>query len=78
MISFLDINKINREYKQLFSQTLNKQIDSGWFILGNGVKQFEKDFSEYCGTGYCIGVASGLDALNLILRALIILKKIRT
>jgi dTDP-4-amino-4,6-dideoxygalactose transaminase len=76
MISFLNINKINREYKQIFNQTLNNLIDSGWFILGNGVKQFEKDFSEYCGTRYCLGVASGLDALNLILKALIILKKI--
>lgn len=77
MISFLDINKINREYKEFFSKSLNNLIDSGWFILGEGVKKFESEFSAYCGTKFCIGVASGLDALNLILRSLIILKKIK-
>ena len=77
MIKFLDINKINREYKEFFSKSLNNLIDSGWFILGEGVKKFESEFSAYCGTKFCIGVASGLDALNLILRSLIILKKIK-
>ncbi len=76
MISFLNINKINSEYKKLFSEALEKQIDSGWFILGKEVKIFEKKFSDYCGTDYCLGVANGLDALDLILKSLIILKKI--
>lgn len=41
--------------------------ESGWYILGEKVKTFEKEFAEYCGTKYCIGVANGLDALILIL-----------
>src|SRR5690606_29535357 len=44
-------------------------LDSGWYILGNSVKQFETEFAQYCGTKHCIGVANGLDALILIFRA---------
>jgi dTDP-4-amino-4,6-dideoxygalactose transaminase len=70
MIEFENLNKSNtpflEEYKQAFSQTL----DSGWFVLGKNVEQFEKEFATYCGTQYCIGVANGLDALILSLKAL--------
>jgi len=53
------------EYKKIFADTL----ESGWFILGKNVERFEKEFALYCGGGSCIGVASGLDALILGLRA---------
>ncbi|TOB48039.1 aminotransferase, partial [Vibrio parahaemolyticus] len=46
-----------------------KVIDSGWYIMGQELKQFEEEFAEHCGTKHCIGVANGLDALTLVLRA---------
>ena len=44
-------------------------IDSGWYINGKQVEEFQKEFAQYCGTKYCIGVGNGLDALILVLRA---------
>lgn len=67
MIEFLNLKKINGQYKEEFSAMFQKVLDSGWFILGNEVKNFEEKFSAYCGTRHCIGVANGLDALILIL-----------
>ncbi|MDD8017208.1 MAG: DegT/DnrJ/EryC1/StrS family aminotransferase [Bacteroidota bacterium] len=70
VIEYENLRKANEkffaEYKQSFSATLN----SGWFILGNGVKKFEEDFARFNTNKYCIGVANGLDALILCLRAL--------
>ena len=51
-------------YRESFSDSLDK----GWFILGDKVSTFEAEFAEYCGGGYCAGLASGLDALVLALR----------
>ena len=48
---------------------MNRVIDSGWYILGKELEAFEHEFANYCGTKFCIGVANGLDALILILRA---------
>lgn len=70
-IKFLDLQKINQSYEPEISQTIKKVIDSGWYILGNEVATFEKEFSDYIGTRFCIGVANGLDALTLIFRAYI-------
>lgn len=68
-IDYENLRDANRpffeEYKKIFAETL----DSGWFILGKNVERFEKEFALYCGGGFCIGVASGLDALILSLRA---------
>lgn len=44
-------------------------IDSGWYICGKELENFEQNFSEYCGVKHCIGVANGLDALTLTLKA---------
>lgn len=69
MIEFENLTKLNApffdDYKKSFSQTL----ESGWYILGENVKKFETEFANFCGTKHCIGVASGLDALILSLRA---------
>ena len=46
-----------------------KVIDSGWYIQGKEVKDFEEKFSDFCGSKHCIGVANGFDALSLTLRA---------
>lgn len=69
MIDYENLAKLNHsffnDYKKAFEQTL----ESGWFILGNKVQQFEKEYAEYCGSKYSIGVANGLDALILSLKA---------
>ena len=69
MIPFLDLKKINAQYRDELVETAIKVIDSGWYIQGEQVQCFEKEFADYCGAKYCIGVANGLDALILIFRA---------
>ena len=69
MIKFLDIQKINAQYAAELKEATAKVIDSGWYLLGNEVKTFEASLSSYVGVKYAIGVANGLDALRLILRA---------
>jgi len=69
MISFLDLKGINTQYRAELIEACARVIDSGWYIQGNECKEFDKEFAEYCGTKYAIGVANGLDALILILRA---------
>ncbi|MCB4205441.1 DegT/DnrJ/EryC1/StrS family aminotransferase [Deferribacterales bacterium Es71-Z0220] len=69
MIPFLDLKALNAQYRAELIAACTRVIDSGWYIQGNECKAFEKEFAEYCGTKYAIGVANGLDALILILRA---------
>ncbi len=69
MVKFLDLKSINNQYSDELKEACSRVIDSGWYILGEEVEAFEQDFSSYCGTKYCIGVANGLDALTLVLRA---------
>jgi dTDP-4-amino-4,6-dideoxygalactose transaminase len=69
MIKFLDLQAINRQYEAELKEACSRVIDSGWYIMGNELEQFEREFADYCGTKYCIGVANGLDALILTLRA---------
>lgn len=69
MIPFLDLKGINARYRGELIEACMRVIDSGWYIQGNECKAFEKEFAAYCGAQHCIGVANGLDALILILRA---------
>ena len=69
MIPFLDLKAINANYREELISACTRVIDSGWYIGGSELSQFESDFAQYCGTKHCIGVANGLDALVLILRA---------
>ena len=69
MISFLDLKGLNAQYRAEVIEACTKVIDSGWYIQGNECKEFDIKFAKYCGTKYAIGVANGLDALILILRA---------
>jgi dTDP-4-amino-4,6-dideoxygalactose transaminase len=71
MIPFLDLKKINAQYQNELKEACARVIDSGWYVLGNEVTEFEKQFAAYCETEHCLGVANGLDALVLILRAYI-------
>lgn len=69
MISFLDLKAINAQYRDELIKACTRVIDSGWYIAGNELAQFEQNFASYCGTKHAIGVANGLDALTLTLRA---------
>ncbi len=69
MIPFLDLKAINQQHRQALIDAATSVIDSGWYIRGNAVSDFEELFAKYCGTKHCIGVANGLDALILIIRA---------
>ncbi|EGQ9189636.1 DegT/DnrJ/EryC1/StrS family aminotransferase [Vibrio cholerae] len=69
MIPFLDLKSINQQYQNELKQACSRVIDSGWYIQGQELQQFEAEFSAYCGTKHAIGVANGLDALILVLRA---------
>lgn len=71
MIKFLDIQKINAQYSEELKQAASEVIDSGYYLQGERVKSFESSLAEYIGTKHAIGVANGLDALRLILRAYI-------
>ncbi|HEU4497396.1 MAG TPA: DegT/DnrJ/EryC1/StrS family aminotransferase [Flavobacterium sp.] len=77
MIKFLDLQKINQPYEKAFHEKLQSVMDKGWYILGEEVKQFEAGFARYCGTGCCIGVGNGLDALVLIFKACIKLGRLK-
>jgi dTDP-4-amino-4,6-dideoxygalactose transaminase len=68
-IPFLDLKLINAQYQEELKEAASRVIDSGWYIMGNELKAFENEFADYCGTKYCVGVANGLDALVLTLRA---------
>jgi len=69
MIKFLDLQKINLAYQQEIEDRLLAAFRSGWYLLGNEVKQFEENLKNYIACNHVIGVANGLDALRLILRA---------
>lgn len=71
MIKFLDLQKINLAYQQEIEQRLLTVFRRGWYLLGDEVMQFEEHLKKYIGTNNVVGVANGLDALRLILRAYI-------
>ncbi len=69
MIKFLHLQKINLAYQNEIEERLLNTFRSGWYLLGNEVKNFEQNLSQYTGSPNTIGVANGLDALRLIFRA---------
>lgn len=74
-VSFMKImpNRLDRgfyQYQEEFEQKALEVLRSGWYVLGNEVKQFEEEFAAYVGSKYCVGLASGLDALWLAFRIL--------
>jgi dTDP-4-amino-4,6-dideoxygalactose transaminase len=69
MIPFLDLQKVNNQYTSELKKAASRVIESGWYISGNEVEIFEKEFATYCGVKHCVGVSNGLDALKLILKA---------
>lgn len=69
MIEYENLGLLNKSFFEEYRKSFNSTLESGWYILGNKVRDFESAFAEYHSTKYCIGVASGLDALILALRA---------
>jgi dTDP-4-amino-4,6-dideoxygalactose transaminase len=68
MIEYENLGRLNRPFFEEYKEKFSNILESGWYILGQNVVSFEKAFSEYLGSHECVGLASGLDALNLSLR----------
>ena len=68
-VPFLDLQAINNSQAAELEAAFRRVLQSGWFVLGKEVEQFEQRFAAYCGSAHGIGVANGLDAIMLVLRA---------
>jgi dTDP-4-amino-4,6-dideoxygalactose transaminase len=71
MIKFLDLQTINAQYTAELKQVAAEVIDSGWYLKGERLERFETNLAAYLGVKHAVGVANGLDALRLILKAYI-------
>ncbi len=69
MIDFLDLQATHEPYASELREAVGQVVDSGWYLFGEEVDAFERAFSKYNGVDHTVGVASGLDALRIILRA---------
>lgn len=69
MIKFLDLEKINNRYREEIDFRIKNVLDKGWYLQGEENEIFTKNFANFCGTKFALGVANGLDALNLIIKA---------
>lgn len=69
MIKFLDLKKINNRYREEIASRIKDILDKGWYLQGEENENFTKNFANFCGTKFALGVANGLDALNLIIKA---------
>ena len=69
LIEFLSLKLVNAPHEEAIQEAISRVIKSGWYVLGRETEAFESEFATYCGVAHCIGVANGLDALHLILRA---------
>jgi dTDP-4-amino-4,6-dideoxygalactose transaminase len=68
-IPYLDLKRINSKWQQQLHTAFTEVLSNGWYILGEHVADFEKQFAFFSQTQYCIGVGNGLDALILSLKA---------
>lgn len=71
MIPFLDLKALNQRFEDEFQAAFRRVLSAGWYIQGEECRAFESDFATYCGVEHAVGVGNGLDALLLILRALL-------
>ena len=70
MIEYDQLARVNAPQAKELEAAFQRVLRKGWFILGEEVAAFEKEFAAWCGARFCVGVASGLDAITLGLRAL--------
>ncbi|WP_297326749.1 DegT/DnrJ/EryC1/StrS family aminotransferase [uncultured Bartonella sp.] len=68
MVSFLDLKKINNRFRTEIDCRIKDVFDRGWYLTGQENEIFSQNFAAYCGVKYAVGVANGLDALNLIIK----------
>lgn len=69
MIEYENLQKVNEKLFDKYQDSFETFIKSGWYVLGNQVNKFEKEFAQFCTTNHCVGLASGLDALILAIDA---------
>jgi dTDP-4-amino-4,6-dideoxygalactose transaminase len=69
-IPFLDLAAATAELRSDIDSAIARVLSSGWFLLGREIEEFESEWAAYTGVRHCVGVANGLDALHLILRAM--------
>lgn len=69
MVEYENLRKVNEPFFADFKRVFGEILESGWYVLGKNVERFEREFADYCGSRHCIGVASGLDALILSIKA---------
>ena len=70
LVPFLDLHAACAELRPEIDAAIARVLDSGWYILGPEVEAFEAEFAGYCQADHAIGLANGLDALHLALRAM--------
>ena len=68
-VPFLELKPTYLEFKEEFDAAYHRVMDSGWYLMGNEIESFEREYAAYCGVKHCVAVGNGLDALHLILRA---------
>jgi dTDP-4-amino-4,6-dideoxygalactose transaminase len=68
-VPFLDVRSCYLEIRNELDAAYREVMESGWFIMGPQLEAFEQDFARYCDAAYAVGVGTGLDALELVLRA---------
>jgi|SRR5208283_75369 len=68
-VPFLDLKCGYDELRGEFDAAYHRVMDSGWYLLGKEIEQFETEFADYCEADFCVGLGNGLEALHLILRA---------
>ncbi len=76
MIKFLDLKNVNARFESQFKDKFSQFLSSGTYVLGSEIAAFEKEYATYCGTEFCVGVSSGVDAIHLIFEAYKILGKL--
>ncbi|UEG53825.1 DegT/DnrJ/EryC1/StrS family aminotransferase [Mucilaginibacter daejeonensis] len=69
MIAYENLHELNKPFVERFKQEFDAFLDSGWYILGKSVSRFEEEYAAWNGSAYCVGLANGLDALTLALKA---------
>lgn len=69
MTKFLDLEKINNRFRAEIDTRIKAVLDRGWYLEGEENERFAQNFAKFCGSKYALGVANGLDAINLIIRA---------
>ena len=77
IIPYLNLKKINAPYRREIDRSIQEVLDSGWYIKGHKLKEFEDELANYCQTYFAIGVGNGLDALRIILMGYIEMGKLR-